>query len=120
MKPIIRILFFAAIGLFTLFSYRRQTLLSLIFFACAGSLWLANFLLYARGKPTIDTSARFEPVSFIVGVFFVVMGVWDGIRFLPHVPSVIGAIFIGGIFVVFPIVLGITIMRKQLRHLITQ
>jgi hypothetical protein len=116
MRSIIRILFFAAIGLSTLFLYGGRLLASLIPFACAGGLWLAYFLLYARDDSVVDNTAYFEPVSVAVGLSFVGVGIWAGIRFLPQVPTVLGGLFIGAVFVVFPIFYGVAVIRQQLRR----
>jgi uncharacterized membrane protein len=116
MRSIIRILFLVTVGLASLSSYRGHLVASIILSALAGGLWVAYFLLYARGKAVVDNPAYFEPVSFVVGVCFVGMGMWSGIRFLPRVPTVLGAIFIGSVFVVFPIVVGVAVIRRQLRR----
>lgn len=81
---------------------------------------MAYFLLFARGKAAVDNPALFEPVSFVVGVCFVGMGMYSGIRLLPHVPTVLGSIFIGLVFVVFPIVVGVTVIRRSYDDRATQ
>jgi len=115
MQKTIRVLFFATFGLFVILSYRGQSLAALVSFACCLVLWVVYFMIYARGRSFGGDATQFDPVSFFVGLFFVATGIWAGVRFLPGVPTLLGSIFISAVFVLFPVCVGASIIRQQLR-----
>ncbi|PYV72800.1 MAG: hypothetical protein DMG96_24990 [Acidobacteria bacterium] len=119
MKRIIRILFFTTLGLFAVFSFRGQYLPSMVSFACGLGLWLVYFILYAHNisfASFAGSAERFQPVSLVVGVLFVAVGIWDGIRFLPGVPTLVGSIFFSIVFVLLPVCCGVVIIRREWRR----
>jgi len=67
-------------------------------------------LLESFLRPKITT---FNPVFFIVGVFFVVIGIWFAITALPSMRTVAGMLILAAIFVAFPISCGATIVYQQ-------
>lgn len=115
-RTTVGISFCVTIGLASVCSYRGHRVASIILFALAGGLWVAYFLLYVRGDAEVEPAVHFEPVSFLVGICFVVVGVWSGITFLPHSANILGVVFFGAVFVAFPIVTGVTVIRRQIRR----
>ncbi len=115
MQNTIRILFFAAVGLSAVFSYRGQVIATIVSFVCAFGLWLAYVLQYSGNRGRLPSTAQSGLVSFLVGVFFVAAGIWAGVRFLWSVPTIVGGILISVVFVLFPIFCGAAIIRRELR-----
>jgi hypothetical protein len=60
-----------------------------------------------------DTS-KYNPVYLFIGCFWVAGGVWAAFKFLPT-RTLIGDVFLLVIFVLFPISLGVAVIRTQLR-----
>jgi hypothetical protein len=110
----IQLSFFALVIAANVLQYRSQILWSWISMLCAFGLWLAFYLRYAKGASR-TTTPKFEPVTFLVGIFFVIAGVWAAIIFLPGTPTVVGSLLLTVIFVLFPVCYGLVIVRNQLR-----
>ena len=112
MKRALQFSFLAIVIAANVFSYRSQILWSFISMVCAAGLWLVFYLRYV--KATIRNNIpRFEPVGFLVGVFFVASGVWGAIKLLPT-QTVTGSLLIG-VVTLLPICCGLVIIRNQLR-----
>lgn len=64
----------------------------------------------------LDTWKTYNPVTLIVGCFFVAVGLWTiGELFLHPVRTGLGVVFVSVFFAFFPISLGLAIIQNQLR-----
>jgi hypothetical protein len=94
------------------FSYRSQTLWFLISMFSYAVLWLLFYLRYARRVVGTNTP-RFDPVTLLVGVSFVIGAAWEAIKLLPGMP-IVGALLLT-VMLVLLFRCGLIIIRNQLR-----
>jgi ABC-type multidrug transport system permease subunit len=100
------------LGVAVALSAEHRLLMNVICTGIAFSLWLLFYLLYVRGKPVNKVAPAFQPVTFLVGLFFVLTAIWFGIKFLPGTPTFLGVLILLGI-VAFTICYGIKTVRAQ-------